>query len=127
MLSEEAMNKVLSQTIAKQLLESLGDEDREAFLARGIEAALKDYHVKQAVQEVVAAEARRRAEMLMKTERWGQRVAQAVEKGVQRVVDRLPAAFEAMIIEGMCGTDGTYGRGGKLLEHLRRQDKDGGE
>lgn len=117
------IQRAIHAQIAAGILAGLTPEHRDAVLQRSVEVVLKDWSFKRAVEEAVVAEGRRAAEAMLAQPAWKHEIAEAVRQGAVEFVERLRAAIPGLLIEAFAGTDGSYQRAGKLLEHLRKAGK----
>ena len=122
-MDDKLISQAVRDTIARDILKGISQDDRDAIIARSITAALGDYDFKRAIEKTVTAEAEKTALKLLATHEWSQKIAAAVRGAVNNVLAILPDAVEATFIEALAGKPGdTYNRQpGALLEHLRKR------
>lgn len=110
--------------LAKQILEGLGAEHRDAILAASITKALAGYDFHNAIQKVVAAEAEKVVTEMLAGNYWQGRLRESVLSALQHYLNQLPGAVLAAVTETMHGEQrsGGYDRCGTVLRHLKRPE-----
>ena len=120
-LDDETIRNAVAVTMAAKIIEGIKDEHRDAILRGSIESALKDWEFKNAVQKEVAEKARQVASELLNTKEWADRIAFAVEEGLQRYIKQIPVAVEKTLIEALNGKESDRGYGssaGLIMKHM---------
>lgn len=118
MLNDETLKAAIHATVAKQIIEGLGTEARDALLLKSMTAALTDYTFRNAVEKVVAEEAMKVAAQVVQSDEWHRRITEAIKAGFDDYLINLRAATQRMAQEMMHGTQGVdaYSRWpGKVL------------
>lgn len=121
-MTDQALDAAITRTVAEKIIGSLDEEHRAAFLTKAVEKALKDYSVKMAIENAVAAKALAVATELLAGGEWSKAIRAAVLEGFGVYIKALPAAVTAGLSEMMHGKDGgdTYSRApGAILKHLQ--------
>lgn len=105
-ISDTDLNAAIATTVAQQILGSLEQKHRDAFLEKSIATALKDWSVRSTIEKIVAARAAEVVEEILKEPAWTARVKAAVKQGVEAYLKILPTATAQMLAEAFHGKEG---------------------
>jgi hypothetical protein len=104
-INDEGVVHAIHATIARQILEGLGTEHRDAILQEAITRALKDWKTIHEVEKVVAVRAAEVAAQLCRTEDWTARIEAAIQEGFTEYLENLKKASEKMLVALYHGTN----------------------
>lgn len=107
-MQEEQITAAIHATIAKTILEALDTEARDALLQKSIAEVLGGYKFRAAIDEVVAAKAKRVAEQLVASDEWTRAIEATMRESFAQYIQNLRVAAEKMLVDVFHGTDGTY-------------------
>lgn len=130
MVDEKKLNDVIATTVAKQILETISQEHRDAMLERSITEALKSWSVKHKIEELVAERASVVAAEVIASQAWYGRIREVVVQSIEHYLTHLESAVVLAIEEMMHGKDDgdSYRRfPGIILKHFlkhRKSDKE---
>lgn len=124
MLDDEALKTAIHATVARQILEGLGTEARDALIVQSMTKVLTDYRFLSAVNEVVSDKAKRVAAELVESEDWDGRIRTTIRAGFDDYLVSLRMATTEMLKESMHGREGTYGSPGRVLGHWPKPSGD---
>ncbi len=123
LISDKQLSDAIATTVAKQILETITQEHRDAMLMKSITEALKSWQVNHKIEDIVAKRAGEVAEELLQDNLWGDRIIAAVQDGFDLYIQVLPQAVKESLVEAFHGKErsGSYGdaREGLVLKHLR--------
>jgi len=115
-------------TLAAKILTEIKTEHRDALLAKSITEALGDYSFKSALEKTVAEEAAKAAQILLRTEKWEKKIAQAVQEGCDKFISLLPDAVYSLLKKTFAGDENSsYSYRGDLLPFLQAAEAKEGE
>lgn len=115
MIDNESLNAAIHATIAKQILEGLGTEARDALVLKAMTRTLSDYSFASAVNKVVSDKAARVVAELVESDEWTRRITDTVREGFEGYLISLRAAVTEEVKEMMHGRQGSYGSAGRVL------------
>lgn len=114
-LDDKQLKDAVYSVVAKQVLEGLSTEARDAILQKGISEAISDYSFRKAVEEVASAKAAEVAREIMSTDDWRTQIEMVIRAGIEDYLAGLRQAIPAALLECFHGEDGKYPKSGKVL------------
>ena len=112
--------EAMSQVIAKQILDGLDTDKRDALLQKSIEAVIKDYSFRRAIEETVCEKATEKARELMNTEKFSILVSTAISEGANEFIRDLREAMSAGMSRLLVGDKDGGSSHGLILEALNK-------
>lgn len=106
-INDEGVVQAIHATIAKQILEALGTEHRNAILQEAITRSLRDWKTIHEVEKVVALRAAEVAAQLCRTEDWTARIEAAIQEGFTEYLENLKKASQKMLMSLYQGSEGS--------------------
>lgn len=123
MVSDEALSEAITQAMAKQVLGSLSDEHKEAYLSKAVAQTLKSFTVTYKIHEVVTARANEIVKEMLEKPHWQEQLHAAIRTGMEQYLSQLPVAVASMLTEVFHGKDGYGSYGGLILKHMHKEGK----
>jgi hypothetical protein len=115
MLDDERIKAAINAAVAKQIIESISPEARDAVIMKSMLRVLEEYDFRSNIRDVMVEKAKTIAERLIETEQWSERVEAAVRVGFERMLVKLSSATEEALKRAICGTPGRYPTAGLVL------------
>lgn len=103
------VKEAIRQTIAKQILDNLNTDARDALVLESMEKVLETFDVQHAIRSAAAERALEIARELYKTEEWSKKIADEIRQGFQDYLNQMRKQLTAGMIKFMHGTGENYG------------------
>lgn len=110
-ISDEALDRAVSQVLAKDIIGMLDTEHRNAFLERALQKALNGYTLTNEIEKIVSERAQQIAKELAIAEDWTARITQAIQEGFNHYIKQLPGAVTHLLCDEMHGNESKGGYG----------------
>lgn len=88
-MDKHAIEAAIHATVAREILNGLDTDARDALLHKSIVEALTDYSFRKAVGEVVSAKAVQIAAELVETEEWQTAIRERIKCGFEKYLSQL--------------------------------------
>lgn len=88
-----AVESATLAAIADNMLKTITKEQQDALLLRLFSKALSDWEFKRTITEAVAQEASKRADEIIKTVEFQEKLSQAIKTGLERLLSQIPSAI----------------------------------
>lgn len=115
---DQSVKDIVSNAIALQVLGELRPENKDKLLAQAVAQVLDGYTLKSVVEKAVAERVKEFVETQIKQGVYDGAIVSAIGEGMRIVLNALPKAYAAMVVEGMTGRSGSYGSCGLLNSYL---------
>ena len=115
LIDDGLLKEALHATIAKQILDGLGSEHRDALLQKSLVEVVRDYGFRGAIDKVACEKAAAVAKELMDTQEWNARISQAISDGFEDYLLLLREAIPDVMKKAIHGREGQYGSCGSVL------------
>lgn len=121
MIDLDKLAPTIAQTIAKQIVEGITQEDRDKILSIAVAQALDGWNFRHAVEKAVELRASELSAEYVRRPEQERRLSEAVENGFALYVDKLPTKIFAGLCEMMHGKrdpNGNYHQPGAILRMM---------
>lgn len=124
MIDKDSIHEAVMKLMAKEILEKIQTEHRDAILTKSITKALSDWAVEHEIQKAIADRATAVVNEMLQEPHWKDKIVSKVLEGLNKYTDTLPDAIQSCLIEAFHGKrgDSTYDVNcGGILKYIKKR------